>query len=242
VAWTVLRWIANFVENNRAIGNMDIQTSWWWSSHAPLLQAAVDVFRPDFILELGSGQFSTPIFAASDARVWSIDNDQEWLQKAKESLSADSRVEFIFHDLGPEVLIGTKPYELSESKRNELIRYYEDLSDRVPDSRCKFAFVDQFTAARTFSINALLGKFDVIIYHDCEPAGIPWYEYYFDQVKCQEYELYTFKTPVVWTGLFVRKSLNFDGFELCRLCKLHADRYAKVHGLDPTELFLQRGR
>jgi hypothetical protein len=227
---------------NSWVKNMDIQTSWWWSSHAPLLQASVEVFRPTFILELGSGQFSTPIFDSAGVSVWSIDNDLEWLQKAKSSLSPASKVEFVFHDLGPEVQIGTKPFELSDSKRDEIIRYYDDLCRRVPDSKCKFAFVDQFTAARTFSINAMLGLFDVIAYHDCEPAGIPWYEYAFDESKCEQYDLYTFKTPVVWTGLFVKKSLVFDAFELCRLCGYYSGQYAKQNSLDPTELFLQRGR
>jgi hypothetical protein len=221
---------------------MDVQTSWWWSSHAPLLQASVTVFRPDFILELGSGQFSTPIFDATDVTVWSIDNDLEWIQKTKSLLSPASKVELVFHDLGPEVQIGTKSHELSDAKRDEIIRYYDDLCRRVPKASCKFAFVDQFTAARTLSINALLGSFDVITYHDCEPAGIPWYEYFFDESKCEQYDLYTFKTPVVWTGLFVKRSIAFDAFELCRLCKQHSDQYAKKNNLDPTELFLQRGR
>jgi hypothetical protein len=221
---------------------MDVQTTWWWSSHAPLLQTAVEVFRPDFILELGCGKFSTPILASAGSTVWSIDNDQEWLEATKASMPLGSKIEFFFHDLGSEVKIGTKPFELSDAKRAELIRYYEELSQRIPTSQRSLAFVDQFTAARTYSINALLGNMDVILFHDCEPAGIPWYEYYFDDKKTQEYDLYTFKTPVVWTGLFVRKDSKFDGFELCRLCKLYSDKYAKEHGLDPTELFLQRGR
>lgn len=221
---------------------MDIQTTWWWSSHTPVLQAAVEVFRPEFILELGCGQYSTPVFDSAGVKVWSIDNDQEWLQRTKESLSADTKVEFLFHDLGPEVQIGTKPFELTDAKRNELIGYYTDLSNRIPTASRKLAFVDQFTAARTFSINAILGVMDVVIYHDCEPAGIPWYEYYFDEGKCEAYDLYTFKTPVVWTGIFIRKTFPFDGFEFCRSCKFYSDRYSKEHNLDPTELFLQRGR
>jgi hypothetical protein len=221
---------------------MDIQTTWWWSSHGPLLNAAVEVFRPNFILELGCGKFSTPILASAGVQTWCIDNDPDWLQMVKSTMPSDSKVEFFFHDLGPEVKIGTKPFELSPSKREELIHYYEELGRKIPQVPRSLVFVDQFTAARTFSINALLGKMDVILFHDCEPAGIPWYEYYFDENKTESYELYTFKTPVVWTGLFVRKSLDFDGFDLCRLCKFHSDKYAKENGLDPAELFLQRGR
>lgn len=221
---------------------MDVQTSWWWSSHAPVLQAAVEVFRPGFVLELGSGQYSTPILAASGGRVWSIDNDKEWLEQARALVGTRPNVEFRFHDLGPEVLIGTKPHELSPDRRAEVARFYEQLAASLPAAGCRLAFVDQFTGVRTLSINALLGAVDVLLFHDCEPAGIDWYDYRFDEVKCRDYDRYTFKTPVVWTGLFVRKGLSFDGFELCRLCKSHADRFAKQHGLDPAELFLQRGQ
>ena len=220
---------------------MDVQTSWWWSSHEPMLRAAIDTFRPDFILELGSGQYSTPIFHAAGVPTWSVENDADWLARTKRSLPRTTLVEFIHHDLGPDIHITTKPFELTDAQRHDIARYYSDLVGRVPKADCTLAFVDQFTSARTLSINELLGTLDVILFHDCEPEGIPWYEYYFDESKTPSYDRYTLKTPKVWTGLFVRRTVVFDGFQLCAASKRHSDSYAKRNGLDPTEFFLQRG-
>lgn len=220
---------------------MDVQTTWWWSSHSPLILAAVETFHPTFILELGSGQYSTPVFDVAAVPVWSIENDAQWLTRTKQSVSRTTKITFIHHDLGPGIHITTKPFELSDSQREHIAEYYATLVTQVPESSRKLAFVDQFTAARTLSINALLNHFEVIIYHDCEPEGIPWYEYYFDDTKTCAYDHYTFKTPKVWTGIFVKQGFDFNGFELCRLCKLYSDDYAKRNGLDPTAFFLQRG-
>jgi len=41
---------------------MKIVEDYGWSTHRPLIQAILDAFSPQFVLELGMGVYSTPIF------------------------------------------------------------------------------------------------------------------------------------------------------------------------------------
>ena len=48
---------------------MELDRSYAWSTHRPLLQSLVSTLKPKYILELGMGVHSTPIFI-EEIGVW----------------------------------------------------------------------------------------------------------------------------------------------------------------------------
>ena len=219
----------------------NMENDWQWSSHTPVLKTLTKIFNFDFILELGTGKNSTPILGETKAELLCIDNDLNWLNYTKSLLpNRTEKTQFIHHDLGEGIVIGTKVHELVESKKHEIKNYYNNLASKIPTSGLKMCFVDQFTCARTFSINALLDKFDVLAYHDCEPAGVPWYEYYFDKEKTKEYDIYMFKTSIVWTGFFIKKGLDFNISSLLQTCQSESLDYAQKIGADVSSMTLEQ--
>jgi hypothetical protein len=180
---------------------MNIATNPEWSSHQPLIQAVMEFYKPKFVLELGMGEFSTPYlmsnFRNPDIEYLGIENDKEWIEHLKTKLG-DFKT--LFHDLGSDIKLGTHLPEISEEKKNEIINYYKSLE--IPNIHPSVLFVDQFTCARTLSINTLGNKFDIIMYHDCQPEGIAWYNY--DLINLPEYKSYYLKSDVAWTGLLIK--------------------------------------
>ena len=184
-----------------------------WSTHGPLLKTIIETLTPKLIVELGTGLYSSPIFLASSAeKLFFIDNDQEWLNHVKKNNNFDSRCSLIFHDLGNSIKLGTFLKELPQEEKNKIINYYTDLSATIENesSTPKMLFVDHFTCARTLSINTLFDKFDIIGFHDCQPNGIEWYEYYFDEKLHKNYNLFFLTSPTSWTGCFIKKSFDVE--------------------------------
>jgi hypothetical protein len=183
---------------------MNIENFYEWSTHQPLIRAAMELYKPAFVLELGLGVHSTPIFLEYETTLLSIENDKEWLNHIKEKYVG---IDTLFHDLGG-LKLGTHLYEISEKQKSEITNYYIGL--KFPELKPNLLFVDQFTSCRTLSINALKNKFDFIIYHDCQPAGIPWYSY--NLINKSGFNSYYLKTPTSWTELMVdeKKDKGFD--------------------------------
>jgi hypothetical protein len=217
---------------------MNIDTNWAWSTHLPLLKSLVEVAKPKVVVELGTGMHSTPIFLNSGAeRMIFIDNDKAWLDKVVSSNAINNQSKFIFHDLGKEIKINTFPNELSKEKKDEITKYYVELGNTIQtySDSPKMLFVDHFTCARAIAINTLFDKFDIIGYHDCEPAGIAWYGYYFNELLHQNYDHYLLKTSKSWTGCFVRKTVNIDNALHENIIK-HIDDYRIENNIKSTSV------
>jgi hypothetical protein len=168
-----------------------------WASHQPLIKSVMEFYKPKFVLELGVGNFSTPELI-KDNEYLGIENDINWINTIKNKFN---NLNIVHHDLGREVKIGTKYNELSENQKNEFIKFYENIN--IPQASPKLLFVDQFTSVRTISLNALGNKFDIIIYHDSEPAGIKWYNY--DLLNLNNFKKFHLKSDTVWTTLLIKE-------------------------------------
>ena len=194
-----------------------------WSTHQPLLKAVMELYKPAFVLELGMGDNSTPIFLNYKTKLLSVENDSEWINYMKNKYE---NIDVIYHDLNDQnIKLGTHLYELTEIKKAEIISYYQNL--KFLDLKPNLLFVDQFTSCRTLSINTLGDKFDMIIYHDCQPAGIPWYSY--NLIKLDEFINYYLKTPASWTALMIKKDKDLGYEALNNLMKLHIQEYKNKH-------------
>jgi hypothetical protein len=173
------------------------------STHQPLIRAVLEAYKPDFVLELGVGDFSTPLLSKVE-NYMGIENDHEWIERIK-----GDYVLSIYHhavDFG----IGTQFRQLSEYKKEELKLFYRSIV--VPLSGIKLLFVDNWTGCRTIAINELRNKFDLIIFHDCQPEGVFVYNY--DLIDTDGFEICFLKSPISWTALMYKeeRELNIDPF------------------------------
>jgi len=219
---------------------MKTRRNWSWSTNKPLLSSLVEVAEPKFILELGTGLHSTPIFLNSNCKdIIFIDNDQRWLNHVKRRNVFKPYHKTFFHDLGPEVSIGAFPKELTKAKKAEIKDYYNKLLDNISilDKFPKLLFVDHFTCCRTLAINTLYKGFDIIAYHDCEPRGVRWYEYYFEKELENNYSHYKLRTPRSWTGCFIKHGSDLED-KLEGNIKKHIQVYSKEIGVTPNQLSL----
>ena len=89
------------------------------------------------------------------------------------------------------------------------------------------------------AINGLYKQFDVIIYHDCEPRAIRWYEYYFKEDLKESFDHYVLKTPRSWTGCFINPSLEIEAQLFANIQK-HIALYSNEIGVDPSLIYLDK--
>jgi len=216
---------------------MKIDDSYAWSTSKPLLASLIEITSPTFILELGMGLHSTPIFLNSDCNnIIFVDSDEEWIEHVRDNNLFDSRHRVLFHDLGPTKGRKLFPKQLTQKKRLEIIRYYKNLSAEIPDTSPKLLFVDNMTCCRTIAINTLYTHFDMIAYHDCEPRAIRWYEYYFEK-GLKEFKHYVLKTPTSWTGCFMTLDVETDLFNNI---EKHILLYSNEVGINPSKIYLDK--
>ena len=178
-----------------------------WSSHNPVIKSVLTVIEPKFIMELGVGNFSTPLLLDSSAeKILHIENDQPWLDHVQTQFNIDSRSEFRYHALGANVGKAIAWSRIPEDSQDTYREYYQDLSDEISkiDLAPKMLFVDHFTCVRTLAVNCLADEFDVIIYHDAETPEI--YEYQNIRSDLSDiFDRYMLQTISSWTGCVVRK-------------------------------------
>lgn len=211
---------------------MEKQLAWQWASHAPILKALVSAVDFSLIVELGCGENSTPIFAKSSANLICVENNCDWLSHIRTLLEGRQNTDFRAHILDAPIEIGTKAFELSVSQRSSIEAFYRELLHNLSRLTPSLLFVDQYTCCRSISINILNTAFDVIAYHDCEPAGIPWYTYSFDRAVTEAFDHYYYKTPEVWTGVFMRRGMGVDLAKLGWEAHRETVGFAKANQLD----------
>lgn len=173
------------------------------STHQPLLRAALDAYNPKFVLELGIGDYSTPFL--SEVPYLGIENNLEWIGRIKKGFS---KLGIIHHPV--DFQIGTRFVELSEDVKQGLRIYYNNIY--IPRQRPNLLFVDNWTACRAIAINTLRKKFDLIIFHDCQPEGLIMYSY--DLVQTTGFKMMFLKSPTSWTALMYKeaKELNIQKY------------------------------
>ena len=216
---------------------MNIDDNYAWSTSKPLLASLVEISDPAFILELGMGLHSTPIFLNSNCQnVIFVDSDDDWINHVQENNLFDKRHRILFHDLGPTKGRKLFPRQLSLKKRREITNYYKNLSAEIPDTAPKLLFVDNMTCCRTIAINTLYSYFDIIAYHDCEPRAIRWYEYYFEK-NLKDFNHYVLKTPTSWTGCFTILDIETELFDNI---KKHILSYSSEIGIKPSKIYLDK--
>jgi hypothetical protein len=179
---------------------MYIVKGYEWATHQPLIRLAMN-YNPRFILELGGGIYSTPIFLAYDTEFRCIDNDVEWAEYLSENYGIDVEVH--------KCSAGETHYdELTERQKAEIAEYYRHLI--IPGNRPNLLFVDQVASCRLISIQELKSRFDIIVYHDHDAAG--FWTSSFQILDRSGFNSYIVKTPGTGACIMIRKELD-KGFE-----------------------------
>jgi hypothetical protein len=172
---------------------------WEWASHQPMIDAVMMIYHPRFVLELGIGHFSTPLFLKYASCEWAgYESDPAWITQIETTYGVDPG----FHDVG-NITLATKYENLTNDQIQDAMRFYDKIP--IPEKSPRLLFVDQFDCLRMISINALREKFDLIIYHDCNPASV---EYHYNLINKTGFASYYLQTPLAWTGLMVRKDID----------------------------------
>lgn len=189
---------------------MELAQDYSWSTHQPLLYSLLECFEPEFVLELGVGLYSTPIFSNDQniKKLISVENDKEWYEHILKNINFKSNHELFWHDL-KELNKYMFLKDLNESQIKRLKENYEDIYNTTCDSNynLKLLFVDNFTCCRTIAINTLYKYFDIIVYHDAE--GVDWYDYdKFDEDLILKYHRYILQSERSWTGCFIKNDLK----------------------------------
>ena len=231
---TTKKYVSMDIEDTDIDMNMDIPCS----SHQPLLKW-LSTFDVKFILELGVGNYSTPIFHGYNFdRMISVENDADWIKAIESKFIAKQNYEIRLHDVGVDRMLYKR--QLSADQRAEFESYYQALGLETADQpKLKLLFVDQFTSVRMISMDILSAYFDIIVYHDCQPGyyGIDWYEYSFDE-KFVGFNHYLLRSPQAWTGCFIRKELGIDVDGI----KPYIEDYCKTYNQNINEWFLTTER
>jgi len=171
------------------------------STHQPLVKAVLEAYSPEFVLELGIGDYSTPLFASTS--YVGIENNIAWINRMRVKFPD---LHFIYHKVNFD--IADKLESLSDEQKEGLGLFYSSVM--VP--RPNLLFVDNYTASRTIAINALKDRFDLIIFHDCQPEGAMVYRY--DLIETEGFKMKYLKSPTSWTALMYRveKDLNIEPY------------------------------
>lgn len=224
---------------------MNIKTTWDWKTHQPMIHLMMLRFNPEFVMELGVGFNSTPLFLDYYPKQFiCIENDKEWLDKIVDSFPFCSNYSARFHPvstLNEPIDSGTKPSKLSDEKKREIATYYIDVKREVQEEKGfpKLLFVDNYTCLRAVAISMLGTCFDIVIYHDCQLEGIAWYGYYFGN-QFDEYDFYILKTSSSWTGCYISKKLPCEEQELREMIQPYIQRFCTENNLKLETVWLEK--
>lgn len=195
-----------------------------WSTHQPLIRLLLKVFNPGFVMELGMGFYSTPLFLAHKCEKLFIENDKEWIR------TMNIKKNVVLHELAiPNQDIPV--HDISPETKQGIIDYYTELKGVIEPHRCNLLFVDNYSCCRALAINILYPAFDLIIYHDCEPQSIVRNNYFFDGDMMNKFDHYNLVTPATWAGCFVKKGLS-NGFDLIEEIKPIIENYQKEYNVE----------
>lgn len=203
-----------------------------WSSHNPVIMAVQDLLQPRFIIELGVGNFSTPLLINRSAKkILHVENDKEWLDQIAINHGNDPASEFIHHGLPSSITKSTLCKDLPGYVIDQCQSYYQSLADRSRSISLgpKLLFVDHFASIRTQAINQLAVGFDFVIYHDAESPEE--YDYQsIDSAFDQIFDRYVLRTRSSWTGFFCKHGL-LEAHYLIDAILDKADQFGQKFGL-----------
>lgn len=184
-----------------------------WGSHIPVHEALMDTYDVQGILELGAGLHSTSFFFNNCEDVVSIETDEEWIAKLRESLKEDQHHKLVLHPVPDDISRATRRNNVTKEFLKESVSFWKkNISDNM-----NYLFIDSISCLRLEALEKLKNKFDIIVFHDANPRGLNNH-YNVDILdklsKSKKYNLIVDETYTQYTGILILKKLDkLDQFE-----------------------------
>jgi hypothetical protein len=140
----------------------DAQRAAVYSSHVPLIRAALEVFRPRHVLELGAGTYSTTQFLRAESST-SLEQDDSWYGAMRPLQDARHRIEYMPVP-APQDKKRWRTIPAPSEQTAAAATYYEKYLR--PDT--DMVFVDHFGGYRAHAAQYLHARVPVLLYHDVD--------------------------------------------------------------------------
>jgi|TARA_R110000744_G_scaffold379925_2_gene499198 hypothetical protein len=207
-----------------------------WSTHQPVTNAMLEVLKPELVVEIGTGRYSSPGLITSNAlKTIHIDNEPGWIDLVKKENAEiiTDKNEFRIHDIIPLGIASLKvlPSELNPMQKESIDNYHTELAAEIKAMNYKstMIFTDGFASCRKSSVDLLTSGVDSMIFHDAEkPAA-----YGYDNLNKDLYNThdeYLLRTAMSYTGFFVRKGIiTFEDLKV--IMDKHVNVYVESLGI-----------
>jgi len=177
---------------------MQIDKSYSWATHVPMIQAVLKLYKPEWVLEYGIGIHSTLLF--ENLEYIGIENDLQWMQMMCKKFP---KLDIRHHNVLP-IVLSTNRNKLTEKQKLEICLYYLRLN--LSKIGLGLLFIDGYLSIRTLVLNTISSKVDIIIYHDCSPTSRKYYAY--EKILDEGFNRYYLTSPTSWTGILIRKEVD----------------------------------
>lgn len=148
-----------------------------YQTHEPVLRFLLENCEIKTVLEFGMGNSSTPLFLDNNVNLTSVETNDNWFFKIKES-----------HKINRPILC----------ERGKCHKHLED------DSWYDLIFVDGMAEERIPCCNASMGKCDYLVIHDSDDQlTYNWHQMKIPD----DFLLLTYKELSPWTSIIVHKTI-----------------------------------
>jgi hypothetical protein len=214
---------------------MNVENTWDWKTHQPILNLMLTEFHPELVVELGMGYNSTPLFIKYNPKeLICIENDEGWFKALITIFPFKENHHTFLHNTPDEKKISDLCYR-------ENLEYYIQLRSRIEkkENTPKLLFVDNYGCLRLLSILVLGTAFDIIIHHDSQPGGSLVYTEYFDKFR-EDYDCYLLKTSKNWTSCLIHKQLECNPDQLYEKIMPIITDFCLDNDISVNQMYLER--
>jgi hypothetical protein len=182
-----------------------------WGSHQALLKSVLKVLKPEYNVECGCGDYSTPYLIEVSKFLTTIEHDPGWATKIQSQHSPIPKHQWLVKRFRAKNQ--TRIDELPSGEFRRIMEWYKFLGTGL--NEFDFLFVDTFTACRVPAVLGLGHLAKYIMIHDLEPPGPEVYEWKRLDGFLKDWKKYIHKPlgqvgnghQIPWTGLYSRTPL-----------------------------------
>lgn len=171
-----------------------------YASHLPVLEQIFEFYKPEFVLELGCGKYSSPLLSQANTYL-AFESNPTWRKEISQ---------LIKHEIQDYTLDGPETFNLLRGDQfTSITKWYRDLANRISPPANSLLFIDQVGSERNISAIELANKFSIVILHDTEPQNeltAGW-----SILKNPHPYTYTFRCNGPWTTVWSKLPLQLKG-------------------------------
>ena len=170
-----------------------------WGSHIPVLKSLFQTYNIKGAVELGMGYNSTPLLRENCEKVYSTENDLEWVELMKKEFGETENHRIEYHDISPCVK-STRRRSVGEPFLEKMRDYYLSIDTEGYD----LLFVDGHSVTRLEAFLTIGDRFDFVVLHDVNEQGLINH-YLTDMPQLLGYSRFVHKPFRQHTGLYMKE-------------------------------------